>query len=155
MQQVHCLNNYINKTSSQQKIFTSQNAYPSRILLHHKKLSASIVVLNQLVSSKHHGTWSVSPMPIATANYLWQWEHRKLGWIGLAKIPKLGTLENTHASWNYQLHLKMFTWKVFGARILSCWHSWFKFSNLILCLEVHLLPYFLLHIYWCGTFKLE
>ena len=32
-------------------------------------------------------------MPVATTNYLWQWEHQKLGWIGLAKIPNLGTLE--------------------------------------------------------------
>ena len=52
-------------------------------------------------------------------------------------------------------HIKMFTWKVFGTRILSCLHSWLKFSNLILCLIVYLLPCFLLHIYWCGTFKLE
>ena len=137
--------------------------------LHHKKLSASIKVLDQPVSSKHHGTWLVSPMPVATANYLWHWEHRKLGWIGLTKIPKLGTLENSANTWKHSCIvelsatfskcktacIKMFAWKVFGTRILSCLHSWLKFSNLILCLILHLLPYFLFHIYWCGTFKLE
>ena len=47
------------------------------------------MVLDQPISSKYHGTWLVSPMPVATTNYLWQWEHQKLGWIGLAKIPKV------------------------------------------------------------------
>ena len=124
---------------------------------------------SQKIVSKHHGTWSISPMLVATANYLWQWEHQKLGWIGFAKIPKLGTLENSANTWKHscivellatfskckKACIKMFTWKVFGIRILSCLHSWLKFSNLILCLIVHLLPYLLLHIYWCGTFKLE
>ena len=59
------------------------------------------MVLDQPVSRKHHGTWLVNPVPVATTNYLWQWEHRKLGWIGLAKIPKLETFENSANTWKH------------------------------------------------------
>ena len=44
---------------------------------------------SQKIVSKYHGTWSVSPIFVVTTNYLWEWKHRKLGWIGLAKIPKV------------------------------------------------------------------
>ena len=88
--------------------------------------------ISQKNVSKHHGTRSVSPMPVTIANYLWQWEHQKLGWIGLAKIPKLGTLENSANTWKHSCIvelsatvskckkgcIKMFTWKTNVSLIL-------------------------------------
>ena len=129
MQQIHCPNNYINKASCQQKIFTSQNVYPSfYFVISQKIVNKHHSQLITWTSSKHHGIWSVSPTPVATSNYLWQWEHRNLRWIGLAKIPKLETLEIVQTVENTWKHscimelsttfskckkacIHMFTWK--------------------------------------------
>ena len=92
----HCPNNLHKQIISLPKPnkFPAKDFYITKCIslkefLHHKKWSTSIMVLDQPVSNKHHGTWSINPMPVATANYLWEWEHRKLGWIGLAQIPKV------------------------------------------------------------------